>query len=582
LDAAALEALRAGDLGAGFGPDFEGVSLTPSLRLPGGRMTLIDRVQRLEPGGGRFGLGWIRAEADIHPDDWFLTCHFVDDMTMPGTLMYECCAHALRVFLQRLGWVTDRPGVHYAPVTGIKSILRCRGPVTPQTRRVIYEVDIKELGYSPEPYAIADAHMVADGCTIVRFTDLSLRMAGLNRESVEAFWSKRRRKAAVSKNHHSRPVVFDRRQLLTFATGRPSEAFGEPYKEFDTNRFLARLPAPPYAFIDRVVKAEPQAWELKPDGWVEAEVDIDPAAWYFRANRSDRLPYCVLLEIALQTCGWLAAYAGSALHSRKDLHFRNLDGQAVLHQDVLAVPQVLTVRCRMTKVSVSGDIIIETFDFKVLRGMNLVYEGNTVFGFFTNEALADQKGIQRPDAATAVTATDERVLLEPVALDDEAPLTPEDPHFSTVTDLALPAKALRMIDRIEAFQPHGGARGLGWLLASKRIDPQEWFFKAHFHQDPVCPGSLGIESLLQLLKYAARRRWAHLVAGHRFEHSLRETHTWHYRGQIVPRNRLVEVEATITTVVDEPNPELRAEGLLKVDGLVIYQMKNFGLRITKV
>jgi hypothetical protein len=73
-----------------------------------------------------------------------------------------------------------------------------------------------------------------------------------------------------------------------------------------------------------------------------------------------------------------------------------------------------------------------------------------------------------------------------------------------------------------------------------------------------------------------------LVAGHRFEHSLREPHTWQYRGQIVPRNQLVEVETTITTVIDEPNPEIRADGLLKVDGLVIYRMKNFGLRITRI
>lgn len=582
FDDAVLEALRAGDLGAAFGPDFEGVFLKPALRLPGGRMKLIDRVQRLEPRGGRFALGSIRAEADIHPDDWFLTCHFVDDMTMPGTLMYECCAHVLRVFLQRLGWVTDRPGVHYAPVAGIKSVLQCRGPVTPQTRRVNYEVDIKEIGYGPEPYAIADAHMVADGRTIVRFTDLSLRMAGLKRESIEALWSKKRHNAAVPENHRSPPVVFDRRQLLIFATGNPSEAFGKPYEEFDTNRFLARLPAPPYAFIDRVVKVEPQAWELKPGGWVEAEVDIDPADWYFRANRSDRTPYCVLLEIALQACGWLAAYAGSALHSQKDLHFRNLDGQAILHQDVHCVPQTLRVRCRMTKVSVSGDIIIEAFEFKVLRRTDLVYEGTTVFGFFTAEALADQKGIQRLNEETTVTAPVERTLFESVTLSDEAPLTPEDPHFSKVTDLALPAKALRMIDRIEAYQPHGGARGLGWLLASKRIDPLEWFFKAHFHQDPVCPGSLGIESLLQLLKYAAIRRWGHLVAGHRFEHSVHEPHTWQYRGQIVPRNKLVEVEAEITSVIDEPFPELKAEGLLKVDGLVIYQMKNFGVRITPI
>jgi len=87
---------------------------------------------------------------------------------------------------------------------------------------------------------------------------------------------------------------------------------------------------------------------------------------------------------------------------------------------------------------------------------------------------------------------------------------------------------------------------------------------------------------LQLLKFAALGHWGHLVAGHRFEHSVHDPHTWQYRGQIVPRNQLVEVEAEITTVINKPVPELKADGLLKVDGLVIYQMKNFGIRITKL
>ena len=65
-----------------------------------------------------------------------------------------------------------------------------------------------------------------------------------------------------------------------------------------------------------------------------------------------------------------------------------------------------------------------------------------------------------------------------------------------------------MIDRIDLFQPEGGAHGLGFIRGSKEIDPAEWYFKAHFHQDPVCPGSLGIESFIQLLKFAARKRVA--------------------------------------------------------------------------
>ena len=82
-------------------------------------LKLVDRVTMLDPEGGRFGVGLIRAEADIHPDDWFLTCHFVDDMVMPGTLMYECCLHTLRIFLMRMGWVGEEGEVVCEPVPGV-------------------------------------------------------------------------------------------------------------------------------------------------------------------------------------------------------------------------------------------------------------------------------------------------------------------------------------------------------------------------------------------------------------------------------------------------------------------------------
>jgi hypothetical protein len=104
--------LRNGNLAAAFGSDFTGMTLGEAQRLPGGRMHLIDRVLSFDPSGGRYGRGAIVAEADIRPDAWFLTCHFIDDPVMPGTLMYECCAHALRIFVQRMGWVFPDPAVH--------------------------------------------------------------------------------------------------------------------------------------------------------------------------------------------------------------------------------------------------------------------------------------------------------------------------------------------------------------------------------------------------------------------------------------------------------------------------------------
>ena len=184
-----MTALRAGDFRTAFGPEFAHLPLRNPATLPGGMLRLVDRVPLIDPIGGRFGLGLIRAEFDIHPDDWFLTCHFVDDQVMPGTLMYECCLHTLRVFLMRMGWVGEDGEVVCEPVPGVNSRLKCRGQVIATTKTVTYEVTVKEIGYRPEPYCLADALMYADGKPIVEITNMSLRMSGLTREKLERTWA---------------------------------------------------------------------------------------------------------------------------------------------------------------------------------------------------------------------------------------------------------------------------------------------------------------------------------------------------------------------------------------------------------
>ncbi len=577
-DDEAVAALRRGDLAAAFGPDFEGIAPARSLWLPGGRMTLIHRIETLDPLGGRYGVGLIRAEADIHPDDWFLICHFPDDMVMPGTLMYECCAHTLRVFLQRIGWVTDDPEVRYEPVVGTEAVLKCRGPVTPKTRKVVYEVEIKTLGYGPEPFAEADAHMYADGRRIVMFTGMTLKLSGADRASLEAFWRRQGTREGAAPSPSDAPP-WDRDRLLAFCTGRPSEAFGEPYRVFDRERVIARLPRPPYFFMDRVVRIDPEPWVLQPDGWIEAEYDIPGDDWYFRADRTGTLPFAVLLEIALQPCGWLAAYAGSALRSAKDLKFRNLGGEGTVRRPVGPGDGTLTMRARLAQAAEAGEMIIEHFDFQVLLGEEMVYEGRTNFGFFTQGALAQQVGIRGAAGDAYVPDPDAAAQGRSHRFADAAPLAPDDGRYDPARGLAMPAKALRMIDEIALYLPDGGPHGLGFIRGIKRVDPEEWFFDAHFYQDPVCPGSLGVESFLQLLKFAAMERWPQHRESRRFVPLTDRSHRWTYRGQILRTNREVTVEAVITGVTDGDVPTLTADGYLKVDGLFIYHMEGFGLKL---
>ena len=577
-----VQALRNGNLADCFGDMFNDISLPDALRLPGGRMKLIDRVINLDPVGGRFGLGIIQAEADIRPRDWFLTCHFIDDMVMPGTLMYECCAHTLRIFLQRIGWVTEKDGVFYEPVRNVAATLKCRGPVTPATSSVVYEIVIKEIGYRPQPYAIADAYMYADGHRIVYFHNMSLQLSGITRNEIESFWQIKSPRSKKTSSRSTDSLVFDRKHMLEFAEGKPSQAFGVPYQPFDQQRFIARLPRPPYLLVDRVVKVDSDPWVLKPDGWIEAEYDVDPHAWYFRAERTPAAPISIMLEIALQPCGWLAAYMGSALRSQKDLRFRNLGGSALLDGEIQPDAGTLKIHTRLTNASEAADMIIEHFDFEVRQQNRKIYAGNTYFGFFTLEALAQQEGIRNAPAPADGPLPQDNQDHKSHTFVDFAPLEPEDVNADSAAALAAPAKAIRMIDRIEAYIPAGGSLGLGFIRGIKRVEPQEWFFQAHFYQDPVCPGSLGIESLIQLLKFMALDRWPQLKNSHRFGLLTGVTHSWIYRGQILPENKLVTVEAVITKIQDTPVPYIQADGYLKVDGLTIYKMEKFGIKLVPV
>ena len=321
---------------AAFGAPFDRVDLRDPLPLPGGRMNLVHRVTSLDPTGGGSGLGLIRAEADIHPGDWFMVCHFVDDRVMPGTLMYECCLHTLRIFMMRMGWIGARGRVAFEPVPGVANRLKCRGQVVESTRVVAYEVTIKERGYRPEPYAIADALILADGKPIVEVTDMALQLSGTSRHELERLWAGcdarssvagmaagAIRRARRSRDLRPRP---DSRVRDRQAVGRVRRAATE---RFDDGRFIARLPGPPYQFLDRITRVDGDtlgdgAGRRRPS----AEFDIVPDAWYFAADRQDRMPFAVLLEVALQPCGWMAAYMGSALTSEDDLKFRNLGGTA--------------------------------------------------------------------------------------------------------------------------------------------------------------------------------------------------------------------------------------------------------------
>ena len=575
-----VTALRQGDLAACFGEPFSQLNLKNPVGLPTGRMTLVHRILNLDPTAGRFGLGQITSEADIHPDDWFLTCHFVDDRVMPGTLMYECCLHTLRIYLLRMGWVGEADEIVYEPVPGIASQLKCRGQVTQSTRKVQYEVTLKEIGYDPAgtPFAIADALMYADGKPVVQTPNLSVKLTGLTRNKIEEIWQVAwaSRPRSPSENNKdagetSTPPLFNTDRITAFAIGNPSDAFGDRYRIFDKDRKIARLPGPPYQFLDRITSIQNcQPWILAASAVIEAEYDVPPDAWYFNANQqspNSEMPFAILLEVALQPCGWLAAYLGSALTSPIDLSFRNLGGSATQSLAVFPTTGTLTTHIKITSVSNSGGMIIQHFDMTVRSNEGEVYRGNTYFGFFAKEALKTQVGIR------------EATVYQPTAAE-----IAKSERFDFPDHSPFPDAMMRMVDNIDMFNPEGGPAGLGFIRGTTTVNPQAWFFKAHFFEDPVWPGSLGLESFLQLLKIIAWKRWGDASTAHqtRFQTLAHgQKHTWVYRGQIIPADHQVTIQAVVTHI-DDARQLIRADGFLIVDRRVIYQMNDFAIMMIRI
>src|SRR5262249_52256610 len=110
--------------------------------------------------------------------------------------------------------------------------------------------------------------------------------------------------------------TFGYASLLACAWGRPSAAFGPSYASLDGPRTVPRLPGPPYHFISRVTHIDAQAGGMQSGSMVQVEYDLPDAEWYFEQNGSSTMPFCVLLEAALQPCGWLALYVGDTLQTK--------------------------------------------------------------------------------------------------------------------------------------------------------------------------------------------------------------------------------------------------------------------------
>ncbi|MBX2867557.1 MAG: bifunctional 3-hydroxydecanoyl-ACP dehydratase/trans-2-decenoyl-ACP isomerase [Acidiferrobacterales bacterium] len=135
----------------------------------------------------------------------------------------------------------------------------------------------------------------------------------------------------------------------------------------------------------------------------------------------------------------------------------------------------------------------------------------------------------------------------------------------------LPKPGMLMLDRIVSIDQHGGSYGKGQLDAEFDISPDHWFFRSHFENDPVMPGSLGVDGLCQLVGFYLGWR------GYRGKGRALGVGKTRYKSEILPHSDMLEYHVDIKTIRNGDFPFAIAEGVIASGGETVTEV--WGIRV---
>lgn len=645
FDYQAMLKLVDGDITGCFGSDYEQFGRNPSLKFSSEKFLMIESVTKIQPQGGHWGLGLVEGQKQLEPEHWYFPCHFKDDQVMAGSLMSEGCGQLAMFYMLWLGMNINVNNARFQPMPGEPQTVRCRGQVTPQSNVLTYRMEVTDLGMSPRPYIKANIDIILDGKVVVDFKNLCVEIKEQDSSSpypvvlpgnvqlanqsnkkvvntdesnetvdqdlidergikpyanlisplmrVQSDHSVSTNKGVVPIQHYPAPYLagqnrvpdslpFTPWHLFEFATGDISLCFGKAFSIYE-GRTPPRTPCGDLQLVSRVVDVQGTRMDFKNPASCIAEYDVPEDAWYFDKNSINNwMPYSVLMEIALQPNGFISAYMGSTLtYPEKDLYFRNLDGQGELLKRLDLRGKTIVNKSVLLSTSMAGGAIIQNFSFDLSVDGETFYRGSAVFGYFSAESLTNQLGIDNGQITNPwfVDNNTPAEKLTQLKLTDKSlslfTLDQDKPHYR------LAGGQLNFVDEI-AIVEGGGDYQLAYIYGERNIDASDWFFRYHFHQDPVMPGSLGVEAIIELLQsYALHNDLGKSFNNPRFISSQTKV-TWKYRGQITPLNKKMNVDIHLKEII-KTDSEVRLVGdaNLSKDGLRIYHVQDIVLSIVE-
>ncbi|RBW45733.1 3-hydroxyacyl-[acyl-carrier-protein] dehydratase FabA [Psychromonas sp. B3M02] len=627
-----------GDIAGCFGQNYDQQGRNPSLKFSSEKFLMIERVTKIDPQGGHWGLGLLEGQKTLAPDHWYFPCHFKDDQVMAGSLMSEGCGQMAMFFMLWLGMNSEVNNARFQPMPGEAQTVRCRGQVRPQHNTLTYRMEVTAIGMSPRPFIKANIDIILDGKVVVDFKNLCVEIKEQDQNSpfpvtlpesvqqlkanagncvvshsdvgllderginpfahikrplmrVESDLSAPTNKGVVPIKHFPAPFVeqqnripdttpFTPWHLFEFATGDISQCFGPDFSVYQ-GRTPPRTPCGDLQVVTQVTEVQGQRMDFKTPSSCVAEYVVPEDAWYFTKNSAKNwMPYSLLMEIALQPNGFISAYMGTTLkYPEKDLYFRNLDGHGEIVNSIDLRGKTIVNKSVLLSTSMAGGAIIQSFSFELSVAGQCIYRGGAVFGYFSADSLTNQLGIDNGQITAPWFVTHNTPATQLTQLD----LTNKALNLFAV-DPAKPAYRLaggqlNFVDQVTIVEG-GGDHQLAYVYGQRTIDASDWFFRYHFHQDPVMPGSLGVEAIIELLQcYALKNDLGQQFTNPRF--IAPETKVaWKYRGQITPLNKQMSLDIHIKEIIkNESEVRIIGDANLSKDGLRIYQVEDIVLSI---
>ncbi|MFJ8167832.1 beta-ketoacyl synthase N-terminal-like domain-containing protein [Streptomyces sp. NPDC094473] len=578
LGPADLAHLAEGRIADVFGPGHgQPAGCNTSLRLPTERLRMADEITVLDRKGGAAGLGRIEAVKHLVPDGWYFTSHFPDDPVLAGSLVAEGAVQLLEVYALSLGLHLSFPDARFQPVPDLRTEVKVRGQITPEHDKIEYRVDITSLTLVPRPAITADVVVLRDGKPSIGVTGLGIRL-------VEKPGAPYRPETGGTVPHFlgrlspasGKPALLSEFHMAHAAKGDLATAMGPEFEVYADSR-APYIPNGDFLFVDRVMELEGTRGVLKRGAVMVTEYDSPDDAWYYDHNGHPHMPNCVHMESSLQAAILLGYYLGATLpFPEEQFSIRNLDGRATLVKDVDLRGKTIQHRSTLLSSDQMPGSILQNYSYELSADGEVFYRGESLFGYFSAKALENQVGL---DKGTHVAPWIDRQPSRP-AQTRRVDLAAYRAAEATRPGPRIGRDHLDLVQWVDVL-PGGGDHGQGYLRGHRTIRPDDWYFSCHFHRDPVMPGSLGVESLLQGLQvYAVETGLTDGLVNPRFALLSEAETTWSYRGQILRDDPEMEFDVHIKEVRRAPGRiQLLGDASVWKSTLRIYQLGGIGIEI---